>query len=193
MKPTLTYREMMEYIQETYPEIYRGLTSSSITPSNPSGKDGSYQIHFDGHTAKIYRPTTLSDTACIYIPEFNVQSLLTRKTLDIIAKRYRRSVNIDNMVIPGQTPTDLSYLFEDGSTKLPQFSGYWFYDETSGRRKVFLVNLETLDEFEIKPDAMFKLVVHNGIEHCLKQVDVGSKMVELSRTDETPISIKIGR
>lgn len=182
MEKILSYQEIFQFFIDNYPEIGKNLTTD-CTPSNPLGRDGVYNLMFDGHSVEI-------KGYMVYCPEFNIYAPKTKDTFTLIAKRYRRALNINSMIIGGSQDIDVSYIFEDGTNKLPDFSGYWFYDETSGRRKVFIANLATGDRFEIKIEGIFKLIVKDGVEHCVKSIDVGHTLIELSRHEEPKEPIK---
>lgn len=104
---------------------------------------------------------------------------LTLKLIDKMASRYERRVVIDHAVADG---VNLGYLFVKAYDGVV---GYWYFDERTGKHRVYLYHKESETSYILKYEGMIKFLVdENGLEHCVNnEYKVADTIEELAHPE----------
>lgn len=170
--------EMLEYMQghEKAQHMYNDMTILRQTILDPVQSSKIYI----GRYHCIFEPLGNEQFAITCKPLRMFHLPLTKKTVDIMASRYERRILPEHTKVDDKT--DLDYLYYNHATEP---IGYWYFDERTGCRRAYLYHASSDKSFILKFDCVLKyLIDDDGIEHCVNDAHLSSKIAELTAPKE---------
>lgn len=157
----ISVAEMLRYIaaHEKAANLNKDLTILRETAVDPISKSqffiGVYRCYFED-IGNEHVGVTCPGLRIFHEP-------LTQKLIDQMASRYERRVHQGHAFSEND---NLGYIFENGYQGV---IGYWYYDERTGARRVYLYHKDSERSYILKFTSVLKFLVdEDGVEHCVK-------------------------
>lgn len=179
----ITVAEMLRYIaaHEKAANLNKDLTILRETAVDPISKSQFFIGKF-----RCFFEDIGNEHVAVTCPGLRVfHEVLSMKLIDKMASRYERRVVQGHAFAEN---TNLGYLFTNGYQGIV---GYWYYDERTGKRRVYLYHKESETSYILKFEGMIKFIVgEDGLEHCVnneyKVVDTIEKLAHPDEPESPP-------